>query len=153
MRSYAAPLPSHRDPSLVLSCRQTPLTSLAAALGGLLLALLLTVQATWGSAMAASTPQYSGHHRTGMRTVPATMLTTAYCQTGYTASGSWSRWGTIAATLPFGTRMYVPGYGFGVVLDRGGAVGPGHIDLYMPDCQQALAWGARMVRVQISVHP
>ncbi|MBX7245378.1 MAG: 3D domain-containing protein, partial [Candidatus Sumerlaeaceae bacterium] len=36
-----------------------------------------------------------------------------------------SRMGTIAADTsyyPFGTRMYIPGYGWGVVGDRGGAI-------------------------------
>src|SRR5579884_115410 len=79
----------------------------------------------------------------------ATYLTTAYCQTGYTASGSWTSWGTVAATLPFGSRLYIPGYGDGTVLDRGGAVGPGHVDLYMPSCQEAIDWGARTERIEI----
>ena len=42
--------------------------------------------------------------------------------------------GTIAADTkyyPFGTRMFVPGYGWGVVQDRGGAIkGRSRIDLY-----------------------
>lgn len=79
----------------------------------------------------------------------ATYLTTAYCLTGYTASGAWTNWGTVAATLPFGTRLYVPGYGNGTVLDRGGAVGPGHVDLYMPNCGQAIDWGVRTERIEI----
>lgn len=78
-----------------------------------------------------------------------TYLTMAYCQTGYTASGTWTAWGTVAATLPFGTRVYVPGYGKGTVLDRGGAVGPGQVDLYMPDCGQAEAWGTRTEKIRI----
>src|SRR5215210_1694055 len=40
-----------------------------------------------------------------------TVVTTAYCITGHTASGTWTRHGTIAARLPFGTRIWVPGYG------------------------------------------
>ncbi len=61
--------------------------------------------------------------------------------------------GTIAADTRyyrFGTRMYVPGYGWGVVEDRGGAIkGPNHIDLYMDDHDQALAWGRRRLPVRI----
>lgn len=79
----------------------------------------------------------------------ASYLTTAYCDTGYTASGTWTKWGTVAATLPFGTRVYVPGYGNGTVLDRGGAVGPGHVDLYMPNCGQADNWGVRREKIKI----
>lgn len=61
--------------------------------------------------------------------------------------------GTIAADTryyPFGTRMYVPGYGWGVVEDRGGAIkGPNRIDLYHHSHQEALQWGRRNVHVII----
>jgi hypothetical protein len=61
--------------------------------------------------------------------------------------------GTIAADTkfyPFGTRMYVPGYGWGVVKDRGGAIkGPEKLDLYFDDYQEARQWGRRRVRVTI----
>jgi 3D (Asp-Asp-Asp) domain-containing protein len=79
----------------------------------------------------------------------ATYLTTAYCQSGLTASGSYTSYGTVAATLPFGTRLFIPGYGNGTVLDRGGAVGPGHVDLFIPDCGQAMNWGTRTENIQI----
>jgi len=61
--------------------------------------------------------------------------------------------GTIAADTkyyPFGTHMYVPGYGHGVVEDRGGAIkGPNRIDLYFNSHSDALAWGRRKVRVVV----
>ena len=61
--------------------------------------------------------------------------------------------GTIAADTryyPFGTRMYVPGYGWGMVLDRGGAIkGPDRIDLYFDSHQDALNWGRRRLQVRI----
>ena len=79
----------------------------------------------------------------------AAYLTTAYCQSGLTASGSYTSYGTVAATLPFGTRLFIPGYGNGTVLDRGGAVGPGHVDLFMPDCGQAMNWGTRTENIEI----
>ncbi len=64
-----------------------------------------------------------------------------------------SRDGTIAADTkyyPFGTRMYVPGYGWGRVEDRGSAIrGPGRIDLYFESHDQALRWGRRRLRVEI----
>jgi len=70
---------------------------------------------------------------------------------GYCADGARARYGVIAADTryyPFGTRMYVPGYGYGVVHDRGGAVtGPRHIDLFFPRHGDALKWGRRTVRV------
>lgn len=61
--------------------------------------------------------------------------------------------GTIAADTrhyPFGTRMYVPGYGWGRVEDRGGAIkGPTRIDLFFDSHQDALHWGRRKLPVQI----
>ncbi|MFT5727157.1 MAG: hypothetical protein ACI8PB_001291 [Desulforhopalus sp.] len=64
--------------------------------------------------------------------------------------------GTIAADTayyPFGTRMYVPGYGWGVVEDRGGAIkGATRIDLYFSSHQEALSWGRKKVRVTVELH-
>lgn len=61
--------------------------------------------------------------------------------------------GTIAADTryyPFGTRMYVPGYGWGQVEDRGGAIkGRDRIDLYFKSHQEALEWGRKKVKVTI----
>jgi len=71
---------------------------------------------------------------------------------GMTASGTMARPGTIAAdtsVYPFGTIMYVEGYGYGRVEDRGGKVKGQHIDLYFRSHKQALNWGRRHVRVKI----
>jgi hypothetical protein len=61
--------------------------------------------------------------------------------------------GTIAADTkyyPFGTEMYVPGYGWGIVEDRGSAIkGPNRIDLYFDSHDNALQWGRKKVLVQI----
>lgn len=66
------------------------------------------------------------------------------------------REGTIAADTdfyPFGTRMYVPGYGWGVVRDRGGAIkGPNRLDLFYDSHSDALEWGRKNVEVVV-VHP
>ena len=61
--------------------------------------------------------------------------------------------GTVAADTthyPFGTRLYIPGYGYGRVEDRGGAIkGPKRIDLYYHSHQDALEWGRRKIRVEV----
>lgn len=61
--------------------------------------------------------------------------------------------GTIAADTkyyPFGTRMYVPGYGWGTVEDRGGAIkGPDRIDIFYNSHTEALQWGRQKVLVTI----
>lgn len=60
---------------------------------------------------------------------------------------------TIAAdpkVFPIGTIMYVPGYGFGVVADTGGAIKGNKIDLYFATKKQVYQeWGKRKVRVYI----
>lgn len=61
--------------------------------------------------------------------------------------------GTIAADTryySFGTRMYVPGYGWGVVEDRGSAIkGSKRLDLYHSSHSRALDWGRKKVKVSI----
>ena len=61
--------------------------------------------------------------------------------------------GTIAADTryyPFGTRMHVPGWGWGMVMDRGGAIkGSGRIDLYFSSHQDALHWGRQRRDIEI----
>jgi hypothetical protein len=61
--------------------------------------------------------------------------------------------GTIAADTryyPFGTRMYVPGYGYGRVEDRGGAIkGPKRLDLYYDSHRAARRWGRKTIEVEI----
>ena len=52
---------------------------------------------------------------------------------GITASGTRARPGTLAADTslyPFGTIMYVPGYGYGRVEDRGGAIRGQRLDVF-----------------------
>jgi len=65
-------------------------------------------------------------------------------EVGYTASGSKAHPGTIAADtsfFPFGTEMYVPGYGYGRVEDRGSGITGYHIDLFFWNHGDAKAWG------------
>jgi len=72
---------------------------------------------------------------------------------GVTASGTKAKPGrTIAAdtsVLPFGTRLKVPGYGWGVVEDRGGAIQGNRIDLFFRTHKEALEWGRRTVTVEV----
>lgn len=71
---------------------------------------------------------------------------------GITAAGTVADWGTIAADtrhFPFGTIMYIPGYGWGRVEDLGGAIQGMHIDLYFPSHRQALEWGREQKQVKV----
>jgi 3D (Asp-Asp-Asp) domain-containing protein len=65
---------------------------------------------------------------------------------GLTAVGKKATRGTIAADtsiFPFGTILHIPGYGYGVVEDRGGAIKGKHIDLFFPSHNMAKEWGRR----------
>jgi len=45
--------------------------------------------------------------------------------------------------MPFGTRLYVPGYGWTKIEDRGGAITEGRLDVLFPTHAEARAWGVR----------
>lgn len=80
-----------------------------------------------------------------------------------TASGKPVHVGVIAGPveIPFGTHVYVQGYGYGKVLDRGGAIrykvtsrggyrgGYYRFDVFVKSRREALLWGRRIVSVTI----
>lgn len=77
-------------------------------------------------------------------------------QYGVTKSGAMVEEGTSIAApsvFPFGTVIKVPGYGTGVVQDRGGAVvwsgGRPILDVYIESREDALRWGRRVKEVKI----
>jgi 3D (Asp-Asp-Asp) domain-containing protein len=73
-------------------------------------------------------------------------------EVGITADGTKARKGTIAADIsryPYGTKMYVPGYGWGAVHDRGSAIKGDHIDVFFPDLKDAKIWGRQYLDVII----
>jgi 3D (Asp-Asp-Asp) domain-containing protein len=60
---------------------------------------------------------------------------------------------TIAAdlnTFPIGTILFIPGYGYGVVADKGGAIKGNKIDLYYETVEDVYSkWGKRTVDVYV----
>lgn len=70
---------------------------------------------------------------------------------GLTAAGTRAAYGTVAAdpSLPFGTIVFVPGYGYGRVEDRGGAIKGDKLDLWFPSHTVAKHWGRKKVTVKI----
>ena len=89
------------------------------------------------------------------RTTSHRWSVTAYCATGNrTASGAWPRIGmaaTLDRSIPFGTRLSVPGVGVVTVTDR---IGHGSdLDLYLGTgtaCENAArAWGRRRLTVEV----
>lgn len=77
-------------------------------------------------------------------------------EVGLTASGTRARRGTLAADTslyPFGTVMYIEGYGYGRVEDRGGAIKGQKLDLYFRSHDAALQWGRKTMPVKIWLPP
>ncbi|MBQ6621964.1 MAG: DUF348 domain-containing protein [Mogibacterium sp.] len=74
---------------------------------------------------------------------------------GNNAHGSTGRkchYGTCAvdpSVIPYGTRLYVEGYGIAVANDTGGAIKGTKTDLYMRSLKEAKRWGRRNVRVYV----
>lgn len=88
------------------------------------------------------------------------MEATAYTHTGNTtATGTMPKLGTIAVNpkqIPYGTLLYVEGYGFGVAEDTGGFrhTGRKQIDLFMDTEDECWEWGRkRNVKVYILKDP
>lgn len=86
----------------------------------------------------------------------STGKTEAHPQYGITYSGVKVRrdlYSTIAADLnvfPLGTILYIPGYGYGVVADIGGAIKGNKIDLYFETVSDVYnKWGKKEVDVYI----
>lgn len=84
-----------------------------------------------------------------------TFVANAYCQGGRTQSGLRPRRGTVAAdprVLPLGSQVRIEGgkairSGVFTVTDTGGGVKGRRLDIYMPSCRAARAFGVRRVRV------
>jgi 3D (Asp-Asp-Asp) domain-containing protein len=71
---------------------------------------------------------------------------------GITADGTRAKKGVIAADIskyPYGTSMYVPGYGWGVVHDRGREIKGNHIDVFFESHDDAMKWGTQTLTVTV----
>lgn len=76
----------------------------------------------------------------------------AYCLTGKTSSGTYTNLGTVAVdkrVIPLGTKIYIPGYGWGVARDTGGHMRGNVIDIWYPSYSQCRSWGVRDVTVTV----
>lgn len=69
-----------------------------------------------------------------------------------TYTGMTPRRGIVAVdprVIPFHTKLYIEGYGYGVAEDIGGAIKGNHIDVFIPSLREARKWGRKKVRVYI----
>ncbi|MHB1206091.1 MAG: 3D domain-containing protein [Rhodospirillaceae bacterium] len=70
---------------------------------------------------------------------------------GITKHGTRAGPGTIAAppAYAFGTKMYVPGYGWGTVQDIGGAIKGNRLDVWFETEKEAKRWGRQNLDVVV----
>ena len=69
-----------------------------------------------------------------------------------TSRGVQTRVGVIAVdpnVIPYGSKIYVPGYGWGTALDTGGAIKGNVIDIWMPTYNQCIQWGVRDLTIKV----
>lgn len=73
-----------------------------------------------------------------------------------TATGTKPKYGTLAADpkrIPYGTQIYIAGYGFGVVEDTGSALRNDkeniRIDVFMNTYEEAMEWGKKEITIFI----
>jgi 3D (Asp-Asp-Asp) domain-containing protein len=72
--------------------------------------------------------------------------------TGRTACGLKAGYGVVAVDtdyIPFGTRMFIEGYGYAVAGDRGGAIDGYDVDLGFMTIDECYSWGRKKVKVYI----
>lgn len=86
-----------------------------------------------------------------------TMTATAYTRFdpgngSYTSSGHLLRKGLVAVdpnVIPLGTRLYIPGYGYAIADDIGGAIKGNRVDLAFDNRPDALQFGRQRVTVYV----
>lgn len=76
----------------------------------------------------------------------------SYCLTGRTASGRYTEHGIVAVdprVIPLGSKLYIPGYGWGIAADTGGAIIGNKIDVWLPTTSACYSWGVRGVTIKV----
>ncbi len=104
---------------------------------------------------------YAHRCRVSLHTLPTQTekyTVTAYCHNeccceewadGFFANGEPVGGLAIAApkSVPFGTVLFIRGYGTATVKDRGGSITGNRFDVYFPTHQEALDWGIQYLNV------
>ncbi|MGG5461800.1 3D domain-containing protein [Clostridium sp. B9] len=57
------------------------------------------------------------------------------------------------SVIPLGSKVYIPGYGYAIASDTGGAIKGHIIDLYMNSHSECISWGRRQVTLHIVAYP
>lgn len=89
------------------------------------------------------------------------MESTAYTGGGITASGlevmrDPNGLSTVAvdpSIIPLGSLLDIPGYGYAIAADTGGAIKGNIIDIYLDSYDEAINWGRRIITVNLIAYP
>ena len=104
-----------------------------------------------GIAQAVWTPEgYKPYHYKIV--AEATAYTWGGGATGMTSVGLMPKRGIVAVDprkIPYYTKMYIPGYGFALAGDTGGAIKGHRVDLFMDTLHECFQWGRRDVEIYI----
>lgn len=76
----------------------------------------------------------------------------SYCLQGRTASGRYTKHGIVAVdprVIPLGSKLHIPGYGWAVAADTGGAIKGNKIDVWLPTNSACFQWGVRQVKIKV----
>lgn len=98
----------------------------------------------------AASENVDGGIPTGGREI--SVMAYSYCLNGRTASGRYTAPGIVAVdtrVIPMGSKLYIPGYGWGVAADTGGAIVGNKIDVWYPSLAQCYQWGVRPVKIKV----
>lgn len=71
---------------------------------------------------------------------------------GITASGMKAQRGVVAvdtSVIPFGTKLYIEGYGYAIAGDTGGAIKGNKVDVFVDSYNEAIQYGVKNVNVYI----
>lgn len=124
-----------------------------AAICGFLLVYEATVSDSRSAAELAKVRETTGLPSPGVR---LQFSATAYCKGSTTASGVTARSGVAAADpdlLPVGTVIQIDSLqrynGIYAIMDTGPKVQGRHIDIYMWNCNEALQFGRRLIRLTV----
>jgi 3D (Asp-Asp-Asp) domain-containing protein len=78
---------------------------------------------------------------------------TAYALVGYTRSGTWTKWGTVAVdpnVIPLGSKLMIEGLDTVFVAeDTGGGVKGNWVDIWFPSYREAIQWGVQYRRITV----
>lgn len=77
---------------------------------------------------------------------------TAYCHGNITSTGTVPHKGVVAVDpdyIPYGSKLYIPGYGWAVAEDCGGAITGWMIDIFLLSEYECYQWGRKFKKVRI----